>query len=291
MAGVLALAVMLIAGGVVALALSSRDAGNTVVRSSDSTAAKNRAAVRLARDVASAATWVAAQVNRTAVVACDPAACDALAQHGFPSSQLTRLGPKATYPPKATIVVDTPILRHQFGTDLASSWAPAVLAGFGGDTDRITVRIMAPHGAAAYTSALQADRRQRQALGSGLLTSRQIVVTPAARSAMTAGDVDSRLLIVITAMASQQPIDILGFGQTWSGTTLGIPLRTAYFAATDPAGYLSQAAYSQALISVLHIQPPAYRPVQVATVRLGGRPALRVEYPAPSPLGLISPNQ
>jgi hypothetical protein len=286
MAGVVALAIVLIAGGVVTLVLSSRGTGSTVVQSSDSKAAKNRAAVRLAADVASAATWVAAQVNRTAVVACDPEACQALAQHGFPASQLTRLGPKAKYPLKATIVVDTPTLRHQLGVDQA----PVVLAGFGRGADRITVRVMAPHGAAAYTSALREDRRQRQALGSGLLTSRQIEVTPAARSAMAAGDVDTRLLVIITAMASQHPIDILVFGRTWSGTTAGIPLRTAYFAAKVPAAYLSQAAYIQAMIGVLQIQPRAYRPVHITTVRLAGQLALRVEFPAPSPLGLINPN-
>lgn len=107
---------------------------------------------------------------------------------------------------------------------------------------------------------------------------------------MAAGDVDSRLLVVITAMASQHPIDILAFGRTWSGTTIGIPLRTAYFATNVPAAYLSQAEYVQAIIGLLKAQPTIYRPVHITTVHLDGRRALRVEFPAPSPLGLINPN-
>lgn len=293
MAGVVALAVVLIAGGLVALALSARDSGRRVINSGESQAAKNRAAaaIRLDAAIASAATWVAAQVSHTALVACDPATCEVLVEHDFPAGRLASLGPKTTTPGKATLVVDTPVLRHQFGPGLTSNWAPAVLAGFGRGAERITVRVVSHHGARAYRVALRADRQERRLVGANLLTSGQITVTRAARSAMVAGDVDTRLLLVITALAYQHPIRILAFGRTWSGTTIGIPLRTAYFATNDPAAYLSPATYAQAIISLLRIQPAAYRPAHVTVVRLAGQRALRVQFPAPSPLGLLSPGQ
>jgi hypothetical protein len=285
LAGVVALVVVLIAAGVVALALTSRNNHNAA--SSDGSRARNIAA----RDIASAAAWVAAQVSHAAVVACDPAMCRALARHGFPAAQLRQLGHSASYPLTSALVVATPVVRRQFGTSLAANWAPAVLAGFGSGADRITVRVMAPHGALAYESALRADARQRKAVGVGLMTSRQISTTPAARSAMAAGDVDARLLIVFTGLASQYPIDILAFGRTWSGTTAGVPLRTAYVAEHDPAANMNQTAYAHGIIGVLRAQPAAYRPVHVAVVRLAGRMAIRFEFPAPSPLGLVSPSQ
>jgi len=288
MAGVVALAAVLVAGGVVAVVLTSR---NGVVRASDGKAATNPGGVRLAKDIASVATWVAAQVSRADVVSCDPAMCQALGRDGFPPRQLQRLGPQAPYPLKSTVVVVTPTLRRQFGTSLADNWAPAALAGFGRGADRITVRVMAPHGAVAYESALRADMRQRAAVGVGLVNSRQITTSPAARSAMIAGHVDARLLIVITALASQHPINILAFGRTWSGATAGVPLRMADFAANVPAAHMSESEYVQAMIALLHDQPAVYRPVHIATVRFAGRDALWIEFPAPSPFGLVGPAQ
>lgn len=287
--GVVALVVVLAVGGVAALALASRDhASNTKVgRSSDTNAASIKAA-RLASDVASAAAWVAAQVNRTTKVACDPVTCQALAGHGYPGQQLIELGRRAASPFSATVVVDTPTLRRQFGPSLAASWAPTVLAGFGLGADRITVRVLAHSGAQAYMAALRADRRRRQAVGIGLLASSQVTTSQAARRALAGGDVDDRLLLVITALASQHPIDLLAFGRMWSGASPGIPMRAAYLADYDPAAYLTEAVYVQEMMYLLRAQPLAYRPVHFGMVWLAGRRVLSIWFPAPSPLGLIS---
>lgn len=288
-AGVVALAVALVAGGVAALARASGDhASNTRVGQSSDTKAARIKAARLASDVASAATWVTAQVKHTTKVACDPATCQALAGHGYPGQRLDELGRKAATPFSATIVVDTPALRRQFGTSLAANWAPTVLAGFGLGADRVTVRVLAHSGAHAYMAALRADRRQRRAVGTSLLTSSQITTSQAARSALAAGNVDDRLLLVITALASQHPIDLLAFGRTWSGTSQGIPMRTAYLAEYDPAAYLTESVYVQAMMDLLRAQSPLYRPVHFGTVRLAGRKVFSIWFPAPSPLGLIS---
>jgi len=213
--------------------------------------------------------------------------CQALAQRGFPLERIDELGQMRANPFASTIVVATPALRRQFGASLDADWAPAVLAGFGSGSEQVTVRVMAKRGAHAYSSALRADRRQRAAVGAFLAASSQVVTTPAARSALVAGDVDARLLLALTALASQHPIDILALGQTWSGASAGIPLRTADLAANDLAAYLPEPVYLQTMIGLLHLQPAAYRPVHIATVRFAGRRALRIEFPAPSPLGLL----
>ncbi|HYK33253.1 MAG TPA: hypothetical protein VEV63_14890, partial [Streptosporangiaceae bacterium] len=75
------------------------------------------------------------------------------------------------------------------------------------------------------------------------------------------------------------------------GATTGIPMRCAYLADTDPAAYLTETVYVQAMIGLLRVQPPAYRPGQVRLVSLNGRKVLSIWYAAPSPLGLISPSQ
>ena len=40
-----------------------------------------------------AAAWVASQVGRNVIVACDPAMCTALQRHGFPAANLAPVGP------------------------------------------------------------------------------------------------------------------------------------------------------------------------------------------------------
>jgi hypothetical protein len=287
MTGVVALTVALIAGSIVAFIVSTRNP----VQSTGIRPTANHENAALAKDMASAATWVAAQVSRTDVVSCDPAMCRVLEQHGFPAQQLLRLGTSAPYPVKSTVVVVTPILQRQFGTSLAANWAPAALASFGRGADLITIRIIAPHGALAYESALRADRQQRSAVGTGLVTSRQITMTPAAEGEMKAGDVDARLLIMITALASQHPIDILAFGGTWRGATADNPLRIADFAERVPTAHMSEREYAQTMTALLRAQPAAFRPVSIAMVTFDGHSALQIEFPAPSPLGLISPGQ
>jgi hypothetical protein len=218
--------------------------------------------------------------------------CDALAQHGFPASRLRTVAAKATRLPKSQIVVATPTLEQQFGQRLDAKLAPVVLAGFGQASELTSVRVIAPHGATAYLNALRVDRKLRQTVGTGLITSRQITATAAARKMMESGAVDSRLLIVITALAAQRPIDILSFGPASAGASPGVPVSVAELAETAAGVNLTESEYVQAMVTLLRAQPPRYRPVSISTVRTsGGQKALRIEFPAPSPLGLLNPTQ
>ncbi len=289
MAGITALAVVLIAGATVALVLSSR---NSAVSSSDSKDARNALVVQRARITDHAATWVADQVSHHSVVACDPAMCDALAQHGFPAGSLRTVGAKATQLPKSELVVATPALEQRFGKQLDTKLAPVVLAGFGKASELTSVRVIAPHGAAAYLGALRVDSKLRQTVGTGLITSRQITATAVARKMMESGEVDSRLLIVITALAAQRPIDILSFGPADAGASPGVPVRTAELAETTTGVNLTESEYVQAMEELLKAQPPRYRPVSISTVNTStGQKVLKIEFSAPSPLGLLNPTQ
>ena len=94
-----------------------------------------------------AATWVAAQVSRDAIVACGPAMCPVLLAHGVPPGNLAELGPGAPDPLGCDVVLATGVLRSQFGSRLASVYAPGVLASFGTGPSRIEVRAVALDGA------------------------------------------------------------------------------------------------------------------------------------------------
>ncbi len=288
MAGIVALALVLVVVGTLALVLSLRSG---VEPSGDSQAARNAEAVREAQARSSAADWIVADVSRETKVACDHVMCGALAQRGFPARELLLIKPKAAYPANAAIVVATPAVARQFGPGVELRQAPAVLAGFGGGKARIAVRVVARHGAAAYESAVRSDHSLSRTVGSGLVTSNQITSTLAARKAMTSGKADARLLIVITALAAQHPIDILGFGASSAGATPGLPLRIMDLAVSDQVVQLSQRAYVRSMEDLLKAQPPRYRPLRIAIVPFGTGHALQIQFAAPSPLGLLSPHK
>jgi len=216
--------------------------------------------------------------------------CRALAAHGVPGRVLHSLWPKAVSPLPSAIIVATAQVRAQFGYRLSSAYAPAVLARFGSGPQRIEVRQTALHGAAAYRARLGADLLSRKTSGAELLRSSRIAMAPIARRDLSAGRVDSRLLIAITEMASVHPMYIINFGSTAPGADPDLPLRFADLAESGRAHDQSgrSAGYVRSMVSFLHEQRIPFRPAHVATVHLAwGTKALRVEFPAPSPLGLL----
>jgi len=238
---------------------------------------------------ARAVTWVAGQVGRDIIIACDSVICSDLAQHGFPAGNLNVLQPTAPDPYGSELVIATADVRSQFGSKLAAVYAPEVIASFGTGAGKIEVRVIAPRGPAAFQSALRADLLNRKSSGAQLLRNRRIQAPAAARAQLAAGRVDERLLTIIAFMAAGQPLDIVDFGGIAPGASPSVPLRFADLAVANPAAQLARPAYQRALIALAHSEVPPYVPLSVGTVRLAdGRTVLRIEFAAPSPAGLPS---
>ena len=237
-----------------------------------------------------AATWVAQQVSHSAIVACDQQMCAALAADRFPSRNLRVLGPTTPYPVTSAVVVVTAVVRHTFGTSF-SDWAPAVLAAFGSGSAEVSVRVVAPHGAAAYKTAASADLAARETSGRALLGVPDVVTSATARKQLTAGQVDSRLLLAIAGLAADHAIDIVDFGNIAPGQDPDIPLRFADLAVNDQAAApLGSSAYVRSVVADLGAVSMQFRPASTETVVLpSGQKVLRVQFTAPSPLGLLGP--
>jgi hypothetical protein len=231
----------------------------------------------------SAAQWIAGQVSPSAIVACDPAMCEALQSAGVPAARLLVLASSTPDPLGSDLVVATPALRSQFGARLASVYAPVVIASFGSGAARIDIRAIAPDGTAAYDSALAADRSARIAAGGQLIGNRNITMTAAARTVLKAGQVDPRLLTLLAALAAQQPVRIVAFGDPSPGASAAIPLRSVELA---PAKAGTQAAAR--LRSMLSFVQAQRQPFLPTTAVLLHQSALSVQYAAPSPLGLLT---
>ncbi|HEX5298373.1 MAG TPA: hypothetical protein VFW50_15425 [Streptosporangiaceae bacterium] len=247
-------------------------------------AIRHEAAVR-----GQAAAWVAQQVGRGVAVSCDQVTCAALETRGLPARDLLVLGPHSRDPRSSAVVVETGTVRALFGTSLDRAWAPAVLASFGSGSAGITVRVVASHGAVAYQTALAGDMAAAKAAGARLLADRRITVQTSARSQLTGGLVDLRLLSALTALSRHLPISIVQFGNPGPGPSGDVPLRFVDLSESDRAGHLSSAAYVRTLRAYLNAVDVRFRPARMITVLADGQAVLRVEVTAPSPLGVFVP--
>ena len=231
-----------------------------------------------------AAAWVARQVSRTATVACDPLMCQSLRAQGIPDGHLLILGPTARNPLRSDVVVATAAVREQVGSRLSSVYAPGVIASFGAGNERIDIRVTTPNGAAPYWATFSMDLLARKRSGTYLLSSPRITASATARRQLIAGQVDTRLLIVISALAGRRPLDILAFGDSSPGATAGMPLRSA-----DVAEAVAAASVRSILAQLPVALPAWFGAAHTQTTLLAGRTVLQIEFPAPEPPGLISP--
>ena len=228
------ISLMLVAAAVLTVELSRREHPASVAARPGAAAAERIAAETVARSDAVA--WVTSQVGRYIIVACDAVMCSDLAQHGIPAADLQVLQPTSPDPYGGVLIIATADIRSQFGGKLASVYAPQVIASFGTGTNRIDIRVVAQMGPAAFRTALTADLAARRRSGAELLHNKRVTVWPSARAPLAAGRVDLRLLTTIASLASQQPVDIAGFGTSAPGGSPAVPLRFAYLAASDQAG-------------------------------------------------------
>lgn len=277
--GVISFVVVVIAAGSLAVALLTR--GGAAKDKPPTALQKAELAVR-----EQAAKWLASQVPNSTRVACDPAMCAAIEKHGFAASDLTFLGKTSGPPTSSALVIETSSVSTWLGTSFSAIWAPIVVDSLGKGTAHIDIRVMAPHQAPAYLSELRTDLTNRKTLGAGLI---HLITVPAAaaRSQMSTGEVDMRVLVTIVTLASHGSVDVVDFGNTATGASQGVPLRYVDLAANETAIHMTPDAYLKWTRSVLSRQPVAYRPLWTNFVGLPGGPeVLRVEFGAPTPLGL-----
>ena len=155
--------------------------------------------------------------------------------------------------------------RDEFGTRLASVYAPVVIAGFGSGAARVDVRAIAPDGAAALRSQLAAQHDvPRLGRWSSCCGNKNIQASPAARASLLAGHVDARLLATLSVLAAEMPVRLAAFDGAPPGASPDVPLRGAQIGGTSPAA-------GSAILAFLHAQQ---RPVPAGR-RGRHRPHLR----------------
>ncbi len=234
-----------------------------------------------------AAAWVAQQVSRSAIVACDPGMCAALEARGMPAANLLVIQAPTANLLDAQAVVATPTVRGEFGGRLDSVYAPLVMASFGSGPDRVEVQVIAPSGAAAYLTALRQDVATRQAAGAQLLTNKQISVAAQARPQLEAGEIDSRLLVLLPALAAVHPIQILAFDDPGPRASPGVPWCSADLSGSGRAAGMADASYVSWLTAYVRAQLLPFAG-SITTFTQDDQLTIRIEFSRPSPLGLLT---
>jgi len=278
------MAIVLIAAGslitLVCLHIANSSSGN-----SGAGAALQRQEASTRRQAAS---WVTQQVSPDDVVSCDRTMCAALRAAGFPGKLLV-LGTASQPPVNSAVVVVTQVVRDLFGSNISSAWAPDVLASMGSGAAEVTIRVVAPHGVLAYQDQLSSGLAVREQDGKALQGNPQITLSPVANQQLTGGQVDYRLLVALANLATDEPIDIMQFGNVGSGASARLPLRYADLAVDVSAAKMASPLYQRAMHTLLGAAPSQFRPVRSQGVVLpNGTDVLRVEFTAPSPPGSIS---
>ena len=272
---VLSALVAMALGAGVTLAFTQRETARTHV----GTPAPNAIQVAQA-DRQKAAVWIAREVASNIVVGCDLQMCNQLQKSGFPGARLMQLQPTSPDPLGSQLVVATPVIRNQFGTRLASVYAPLVIASFGSGAERVDVRFVAPDGSKAFEAELATDRKARIAAGGQLIANNHVQASAEARNALLAGRVDPRLLVTLGTLAGLMPIQLVAFGDPSPGASPDVPLRGAEIGAATAPGL-------PAMVTFLKAQQNEYAPAVASITQIAnGRHVVTVRYDAPGPMAL-----
>lgn len=276
---------VVIAVASVGVIMAMAGSGSSRASHSSTSASAGRAATATAPEAAAAA-WVAGQVSPNTVISCDQAMCTALKAHGYPAKNLRPLSVENALK-KSAVVVVTPAAQQLFGSSLITAWSPSALATFGSGASAVSIRIVAPNGAAAYKQEVQKGQSARAASEEVLTQTKGVTASGAAARDLNSGRVDERLMEAVADAATVEPIDIVDFGNVGTGASADIPLRYADLVASGSAAGMSEPAYVQALRSGMG-SGAGFRPDRTQLLTLRGQQVLRVEFLAPSPFNVLN---
>ena len=268
-------------GALVTLAFTGMRTESPAAQPSDAAQSTSSALQAAAANRNSAAAWIAKQVLPSAVIACDPEMCATLEAAKISAARLEQLQLTSSDPLGSNVIVATPAVRNQFGSRLATVYAPLVLARFGSGPEEVDVRYVVPGGTAAFEASLASARGARVAAGEQLLANKNVQATPAAKQALLAGNVDPRLLVTLSLLAHEMTIRLVAFDDASPGASSAVPLRGVDIGASASAGL-------SAMLAFLAAQQAQYQPSDFHEATLGGQPVVTVQFDAPGPLGLGS---
>jgi len=147
-----------------------------------------------------------------------------------------------------------------------------VLAVFGAGEDRVEVRKIVPEGPDGIAMASAASGHDAAAAaeaGAELARNPSVELTPAARRALVAGEVDQRIMTMLVAVAADRPVSVSSFISDPAETGTGAPYRSVELRAPSDGD-------ARAIRRLLADQAPPHRPSEI---EIGPGARMTVTYP------------
>jgi hypothetical protein len=234
-----------------------------------------------------AAAWIVENVAEGTIVACDPAACADLESMGYLATALVPLSIDNADVRQADLVMMTSAVRARLGPTLDQLVAPTPLAIFGTADASVEVREISLDGPDGYQQRWAADRADRLSAGRALAMARGLHLRGQARTQLARGNVDSRILTTLPPLLAAHDIWISRFAVSGPEGSRGI-LRIVEIDHIDGRKIQDGAGRTAFVVGYFRSQRPPFMPSAVEVSSGAQGLVLRVTYPAPSPLGLLS---
>jgi hypothetical protein len=248
--------------------------------------------------------WVIHNVGPEHVVACDVTVCGLLRAQGFPATSLITVRTGIADVEQADVVVNTALLRQLAGPRLSSVEATQPLAVFGAGAQLAVVQTVALVGPAQYDQQMASDLASRTQAGAALAANPRLTLSPAARTRLTRGMVDSRICSLLALLVGGHSITVSAFTPAGPGAGPDIPSAGVVISRIDgqPADGTSSSA--AALKSLVAAQQSPFQPLSVGPASVlaevgqptpgtapdeggNGPTSLEILYAQPGPLGLL----
>jgi hypothetical protein len=280
---VLAVALVVLAGGGVALAVSgSRPAAAPPAKPGP--AQPTAAQLRTVANEEAAGSWVQAQVDAGLALGCDPSMCGFLQEAGVPAANDVVFGRGAAVPGRAAFVLSTPLLRSQSAAALTAA-ADEVVATFGSGQERVDILIAASGTAAAFLQTAERAQKLSARLGKSLARNHRLRVGPNTRRELRAGLVDRRLLVILKHMLAAHSVSLAGFGDADPGASWAAPLRSMTIDGLVHHVGKRRVSDLGADLSLVHGLPPPYTASVQQTTRSRGGASLIIQVPLTNAFG------
>ncbi|WP_410657905.1 glycosyl transferase [Amycolatopsis sp. lyj-112] len=218
--------------------------------------------------------WLRDNASGAAVLV-DDASWTALAVDGWPLGSLVPIGTCAatcTSPEWAVLTASGQRDRQRFPAASAFLSGTSRVAVFGSGPETVTV---SRFGEPTDLPGESGEAGARARAGAALASSGQVHCEGQTRDVLAAGDVDPRLIATVAALATLQPVRLVGFPSAPGEAAAGQPLRRLVLSGQDEASISEFYAGQRAI----------FEPASVTRVPGG----VLVTYPLFPPPGLLTP--
>jgi hypothetical protein len=138
---------------------------------------------------------------------------------------------------------------------------------------------------------METEHTELVAAGKQLMASKRVELTSAAKAELTAGGVDSRVIIALAAIAEKHLVSVADFPNDPAGTAAGAAARSAVVDAMDGKPLAAGSAAVADVTNFFNGQVAPYRPMSLELIDAqpgASAPDLVMSFDAPGPLGLIT---